>query len=212
MVRGCAVRSVAVQGIMLIVCNRSADEASIPLRLLSIETGETLRTMRQPLKRGKKLDIIEQFNEKLMLKQEGSPLLIVDLLTSSVVKVKDSFFRTPSAFIFLYENQSFLAFKDNSVTVWNVRPATPARRCRARAIASHRTPHPASHTRSTPSSSRPWRSSCWLRSRPPPSTSAIHVRHPRPLPRAPSARSRRVRHAALGTRVVAVRRRADRHV
>ena len=83
-------------GIMLIVCNK-VDETSIPLHLLSIETGETLRTLKQPIKRGKKVDIIEQFNEKLMLKQEGSPLLIVDLLTNSVVKVKDTFFKTPSA-------------------------------------------------------------------------------------------------------------------
>ena len=107
-------------GIMLIVCNRH-EETSIPLRLLSIESGETLRVVKQPIRRGKKVDIIEQFNEKLMLKQEGCPLLIVDLLTDSVVKVKDSFFRTPNAFIYLYENQAFLAFKDNCVTVWNFR-------------------------------------------------------------------------------------------
>ena len=78
-------------GIMLIVCNRH-EETSIPLRLLSIESGETLRVVKQPIRRGKKVDIIEQFNEKLMLKQEGGPLLIVDLLTDSVVKVKDSSF------------------------------------------------------------------------------------------------------------------------
>ena len=150
---------------MLIVCNRAEEETSIPLRLLSIETGEVLRELRQPIRAGKKLDIIEQFNERLMLKQEGSDLLIVDLLKNTVVKVaapphsastlhlhtpppptrplfffhatlsplltlsssrpltqvKDSFFRTPSAFIFLYENQTFLAFKDNKITVWNFR-------------------------------------------------------------------------------------------
>ena len=34
-------------------------------------------------------------------------------------RAPQTFFRTPSAFIFLYENQSFLAFKDSSVSVWN---------------------------------------------------------------------------------------------
>ena len=33
--------------------------------------------------------------------------------------MKDAFFRTPSAFIFLYEKQSFLAFRHNEVAVWN---------------------------------------------------------------------------------------------
>lgn len=46
-------------GIMLIVCNKQ-EETSIPLHLLSIETGETLRSLRQPVRRGKKVDIIEQ--------------------------------------------------------------------------------------------------------------------------------------------------------
>ena len=65
------------------------------------------------------MDIIEQFNERLMLKQEGLPLHIIDLLTNRVVKVKHAFFRTPSAFIFLYENHSFLAFRENTITNWN---------------------------------------------------------------------------------------------
>ena len=34
---------------MLIVCNRAEEETSIPLRLLSIETGEVLRELRQPI-------------------------------------------------------------------------------------------------------------------------------------------------------------------
>ena len=54
---------------MLIVGKQIERSAHIPLRLLDITTGETLRTLRQPIKAGKKIDIIEQFNEKLMLKQ-----------------------------------------------------------------------------------------------------------------------------------------------
>ena len=93
----------------------------MPLRLLSIETGETLVELEQPIVPGKKMEFVEQFNEKLLLKQEDSPLKIIDLLTRSVVTVKNQHFRTPSAFIFLYENQTFLAFRGHEVTVWNFR-------------------------------------------------------------------------------------------
>ena len=71
------------------------------------------------------MEFVEQFNEKLLLKQEDSPLKIIDLLTRSVVTVKNQHFRTPSAFIFLYENQTFLAFRGHEVTVWNFRGAQP---------------------------------------------------------------------------------------
>jgi len=106
-------------GIMLLVSDHTKAENHLPLRLLSIEDGTTLRSLKQPIKKDRDIEVIDQFNEKLLLKQQGSNLLIVDLLTSRVVKLKDSHFRTPAAFIFLYENQTFLAFKDSTVTIWN---------------------------------------------------------------------------------------------
>ena len=39
-------------GIMLIVCN-TQDETRMPLHLLSVETGETLRTLDQPIRRAR---------------------------------------------------------------------------------------------------------------------------------------------------------------
>ena len=60
-----------------------------------------------------------RFNEKLLIKQEGEPLNIVDVLTSAVVTVSKTEFITPSAFIFLYENNLFLTFRQRQVTVWN---------------------------------------------------------------------------------------------
>ena len=106
-------------GIMLLVLRREDGTGHVPLRLLSIETGATLVELEQPIVPGKKMEFVEQFNEKLLLKQEDSPLKIIDLLTRSVVTVKNQHFRTPSAFIFLYENQTFLAFRGHEVTVWN---------------------------------------------------------------------------------------------
>ena len=108
-------------GIMLVVLNRVVRTGHVPLKLLSIETGETLVELDQPTVSGKKIEFIEQFNEKLLIKQEDSPLKIVDLLTRSVVTVPAQQFQTPSAFIFLYENQTFLAFRKHEVTVWNFR-------------------------------------------------------------------------------------------
>jgi len=114
-------------GIMLLVLSREDSAGHVPLRLLSIETGEMLVELEQPVVSGKKMEFVEQFNEKLLLKQEDSPLKIIDLLTRSVVTVKNQHFRTPSAFIFLYENQTFLAFREKEVTVWNFRGEHPFR-------------------------------------------------------------------------------------
>lgn len=47
--------------------------------------------------------------------------MIIDLLTNKHVKIQDTQKNTPVAFIFLYENQTFLAFKDSTVTVYNFR-------------------------------------------------------------------------------------------
>jgi hypothetical protein len=33
--------------------------------------------------------------------------------------VEQSHFQTPTAFVFLYENQLFLTFRDRTVAVWN---------------------------------------------------------------------------------------------
>ena len=96
------------------------------------------------LHRHKKVDFIEQFNEKLLVKQENENLQIVDVRPpappslplpsrvdacgatlqvrdSTKKEVKQTDFMTPSAFIFLYENQLFLTFRNRAVSVWNFR-------------------------------------------------------------------------------------------
>eukprot|EP00965_Chrysotila_dentata_P253544 6211295-Pleurochrysis_carterae.AAC.2 len=44
----------------------------LPLRIISIETGQVLREFNQLMRKGKKIDVIEQFNQKLLLKQACS--------------------------------------------------------------------------------------------------------------------------------------------
>ena len=69
-------------GIMLLVLQQQEGASHVPLKLLSIESGQTLVELDQPTVRGKKIEFIEQFNEKLLLKQAraGPPLHLLPLL------------------------------------------------------------------------------------------------------------------------------------
>ncbi|KAI3708159.1 hypothetical protein L2E82_37260 [Cichorium intybus] len=62
-----------------------------------------------------------KFNEKLLVKQENENLQILDVLNSDLTEVSRREFMTPSTFIFLYENQLFLTFRNRTVAVWNFR-------------------------------------------------------------------------------------------
>ncbi|KAL6841429.1 hypothetical protein ACP4OV_028947 [Aristida adscensionis] len=106
-------------GIMLLIYTRTS--SSVPLKILSIEDGTVLKSFSHLLHRNKKVDFIEQFNEKLLVKQEGENLQILDVRNSQLREVSRTEFMTPSAFIFLYELQLFLTFRNRSVAVWNFR-------------------------------------------------------------------------------------------
>lgn len=106
-------------GIMLLIYDRAASH--VPLKILSIEDGTVLKDFWHLLHRNKKVDFIEQFNEKLLVKQENENLQILDVRSSQLTEVSRTEFMTPSAFIFLYENQLFLTFRNRSVVVWNFR-------------------------------------------------------------------------------------------
>ncbi|XP_024981781.1 uncharacterized protein LOC112518355 isoform X1 [Cynara cardunculus var. scolymus] len=106
-------------GIMLLIFSRALSH--VPLKILSIEDGTVLKDFNHLLHRNKKVDFIEQFNEKLLVKQENENLQILDVRNAEVKEVGRTEFMTPSAFIFLYENQLFLTFRNRTVSVWNFR-------------------------------------------------------------------------------------------
>lgn len=106
-------------GIMLLIFNKTSSH--VPLKILSIEDGSVLKSFNHLLHRSKKVDFIEQFNEKLLVKQENENLQIVDVRNSKLIEVSQTKFMTPSAFIFLYEHQLFLTFRNRTVAVWNFR-------------------------------------------------------------------------------------------
>lgn len=106
-------------GIMLLIFERASGH--VPLKILSIEDGTVLKAFNHLLHRNKKVDFIEQFNEKLLVKQENENLQILDVRNAQSTEVSRAEFLTPSAFIFLYENQLFLTFRNRTVAVWNFR-------------------------------------------------------------------------------------------
>lgn len=64
-------------GIMLLIFERTPSH--VPLQILSIEDGTVLKTFHHLLHKNKKVDFIEQFNEKLLVKQENENLQILDV-------------------------------------------------------------------------------------------------------------------------------------
>mmetsp|Transcript_32042 Transcript_32042/g.102041 ORF Transcript_32042/g.102041 Transcript_32042/m.102041 type:complete len:217 (-) Transcript_32042:127-777(-) len=104
---------------MLLIFDRA--QSHVPLKILSIDDGRVLKSFNHLLHRNKKVDFIEQFNEKLLVKQEDQNLQILDVQSSQLTEVNKTEFMTPSAFIFLYENQLFLTFRNRTVAVWNFR-------------------------------------------------------------------------------------------
>ncbi|KAM3255155.1 hypothetical protein ACQJBY_048516 [Aegilops geniculata] len=106
-------------GIMLLIYDRTP--SYVPLKILSIEDGKPLKLFKHLLHRGKKIDFIEQFNENLLVKQEDENLQILDVRSSELIEISIEKFMTPSAFIFLYENNLFLTFRNRTVAVWNFR-------------------------------------------------------------------------------------------
>jgi hypothetical protein len=71
------------------------------------------------LKPGKQIDFIEQFSEKLLLKQAGENLHIHDVRTSTTLEVIGTEDLAPSAFIFLNDKQRFLTIKGRDINLWD---------------------------------------------------------------------------------------------
>mmetsp|Transcript_42037 Transcript_42037/g.68203 ORF Transcript_42037/g.68203 Transcript_42037/m.68203 type:complete len:470 (+) Transcript_42037:210-1619(+) len=104
-------------GIMLLIYKRKS--SYVTLKIISIHDGSVLRKFDHPLHKTKGIDFIEQFNQKLLVKQENEDLQIYDVMDCSLKSIPRKSFVTPNAFIFLYALQKFLTFRFHSVSVWN---------------------------------------------------------------------------------------------
>lgn len=106
-------------GILLIIFEPGRNH--IPMRIVDMESGENLRDLHHFLHIDRKVEFIEQFNEKLLIKQEDTNMQILDVRDGTVCEVDRYEFPTPRAFIFLYDTQLFLTFRKRIPHVWNFR-------------------------------------------------------------------------------------------
>ena len=88
----------------------------LPFKLINVKNGKIIKDFRLLLKPNKKLELVEQFDEKILVKQEHEKLIMYDVRNDTQIMVD---FRTPSAFIFLYEHKLFLTFIGRQINVWN---------------------------------------------------------------------------------------------
>ena len=70
-------------GIMLLIYDLINGASHLKLQIMDIETGNVLNTLKHTLFPVAKIEILEQFNSKLLIKQTGHPLQIVDVTDPS---------------------------------------------------------------------------------------------------------------------------------
>ena len=63
------------------------------------------------------IEFLEQFNEKIMIKQKDKALKIYNAWDKTIKNIDR--FEAPEAFIFLYEKEKFLTLKDGRIEIWN---------------------------------------------------------------------------------------------
>jgi len=95
----------------------------VPLAVRDISSGKQLASFTFPLYTDDPLEFVEQFNERLLIKQKGKQLNIVDIRyeDDNLIVVPENEFATPNAFVFLYEQQLFLTFANQTIKVFNFR-------------------------------------------------------------------------------------------
>ncbi|KAI0564846.1 WD40/YVTN repeat-like containing protein [Gracilaria domingensis] len=106
-------------GLMLLIHERQ--DVHVPIRIHNIETGAKLQEINHLVRRNRKIEFIEQFHDKLLVKQIHENLQIVDVCSGKRTEVERSRFLTPNSFIFLHESEIFLTFENRRVNVWNFR-------------------------------------------------------------------------------------------
>lgn len=85
------------------------------MTLVNIHTGKEL--MRFEFDRvNSEIEFLEQFNEKIMIKQKDRRLKIYNAWTQTLREVAE--FDAPEAFIFLYDKEKFLTLKDGKIEIW----------------------------------------------------------------------------------------------
>eukprot|EP00698_Gefionella_okellyi_P015172 TRINITY_DN4276_c0_g2_i1.p1 TRINITY_DN4276_c0_g2~~TRINITY_DN4276_c0_g2_i1.p1 ORF type:complete len:318 (+),score=46.76 TRINITY_DN4276_c0_g2_i1:407-1360(+) len=105
-------------GTILVVYKRQAGH--IPFKILNIVDGAVLLHWRQIINRSKRIELVELCAEKLLLKQEGENLHIIDVWSRQSIEVAQSESMAPHAFIYLHQQRRFLTLANTDVTMWDL--------------------------------------------------------------------------------------------
>lgn len=106
-------------GVILLIHTR--DKQRQPLHIIDVESGETLQHFTHTLRKNQNVVCIEQFNEKLLVKQKRVPLQLVDVATHhSCVELSEAEFPAFDGFVFLYQVSRFLTLRKREINVWNL--------------------------------------------------------------------------------------------
>lgn len=104
-------------GVLLVIMRRQTGH--VPVTVLDIEDGSILQSSVQILNRSKKIELIEQCGDKLLIKQEDENLHIVNLKTGLVTQASKTGIVTPNSFIYLHSQQRFLTIQDRGVKLFD---------------------------------------------------------------------------------------------
>eukprot|EP00696_Hemimastix_kukwesjijk_P008406 gnl/Hemi2/20617_TR6841_c0_g1_i1.p1 gnl/Hemi2/20617_TR6841_c0_g1~~gnl/Hemi2/20617_TR6841_c0_g1_i1.p1 ORF type:complete len:419 (+),score=83.56 gnl/Hemi2/20617_TR6841_c0_g1_i1:163-1419(+) len=107
------------QGVLLVVSNRAP--AFVTLTLRSIEDGRILQTIKHLLHKTKRVDVLELFGDRLLVKQESKYMQIVNIRDLSNLAVDHNEFHAPQAFIYLNQSQQFLTIRNETVQSWDLK-------------------------------------------------------------------------------------------
>ncbi|KAJ5075011.1 hypothetical protein M0811_07715 [Anaeramoeba ignava] len=104
-------------GIILLIFPQKSNR--IKVKLIEIESGNEFWNRKIELKRNRGIEFIEQFNEKILIKQEREKLRILEIKTGKEKIIEKEIFPTPNAFIFLYYSQMILVFSSGKISLWS---------------------------------------------------------------------------------------------
>lgn len=91
--------------LMLVYDTRSSH---LPLRVIDVYTGELLRDIYHLLHKEKRIEFVELFNHKVLIKQEFCCMQLLDIFNKNVRELD---LATPKSFVLLFQARVFLAFR-----------------------------------------------------------------------------------------------------